>query len=463
MNTLVQDGFHCHSRHSFKMATNLVLYKQNLNKSLFNNCNFFQCEFKNCDFSETQWFGMQLQNCTFIDCNFSEATFKSCWIKNVTFKNCDFNDSEFFDNSFIESNIDNCESAATFRKNYFDNCAYRNVINNYDSYYNNQFTNCKFFGHHLDSAFYYNFFINTLFEECIFDGYILGYQYGITVQQLKKNKFTLFSDDEQDLTEEFLFKLKNIYVERKLILCRILLEEISLHNENLTIQLIDGIKAITDSNNLLQVDDLRFVRSIVDFEYNHNINNSKIIYFVAKNKLQTYNEDILNQKNINNIKDDFIILVNCIYFICMNIEKEIEENSVKLQNLISEKTIITIKYKKKPDLRICDLMFMMSKRTPCPKVLNTYTGSFIEEFILNNESYINLFAALITILGFGINTIKNIVTSKKKSQLHLKETNKREINVQVNIQVKIVIENYENIYNDYSKNNILDIKFEEKN
>ncbi len=78
---------------------------------------------------------------------------------------------------------------------------------------------------------------------------------------------------------------------------------------------------------------------------------------------------------------------------------------------------------------------------------------------MNNESYINLFAALITILGFGVNTIKNIITRKKKSQLYIKETNKQEVNVQINI----VVENYENIYNDYSKNNILDIKFEEKN
>ncbi len=92
-------------------------------------------------------------------------------------------------------------------------------------------------------------------------------------------------------------------------------------------------------------------------------------------------------------------------------------------------------------------------------IINTYTGSFIEEFILNNESYINLFAALITILGFGVNTIKNIITRKKKSQLYIKETNKQEVNVQINI----VVENHENIYNDYSKNNILDIKFEEKN
>ena len=403
-----QEELNKHSRHSYKIFRNLSLSNLDLTKSLLNNCCLSECNFTNCNLDSSD-----IEGCEFTACVFTSVSFNVADISSTSFQNCIFSDCKFFsanllDNGFIRCTFSMCLiEGATINTNLFEHSCFTRLCPEDSALYSNEFAHCVFKESRLLTSIYYTIFYKCSFFACEIDSYIFGFQFGLRQNQLKRMSIQHFGTSRVELSFA-IDALHDIYSDRKLKLEDLTLNFIKNEAMGTTmVALIHDFIAMIHAGYIIKVDEIKFLRRIINFAYQKNLIPQYFFVLMAK--------DIFSIKSVRakkgNIADNALNELMILYHTVYSINVEIAQNYKDLVAflLANKECLPTLSveliYKKRPEYRLSSLLQDAYAIELYP--IYERSGSFIEcfQFVAN---HLNEIAAVVTILGFGIDMIKTI-------------------------------------------------------
>lgn len=424
-----------HGRYSYKIFKNLTIENIDLSKTLLNNCSLQNCIIKNCKMDSVDYQGSEFYCCTFENTSFRGADISSCIFKNSFFIKCDFNATNFIDNNIINCSITSSSFiVSTINNNIWDKCKFVAFEPDDTSMYSNEFTRCVFEKCALLSAIYYTIFDKCKFTSTEIDSYVLGFQYGLRHKDLKCLKIEHFK--EKDVSISFLKKdLSRIYFERHMFIEKNVFDMVFSNNIGEKLEnLISLIFNYIDNGLIIKIDEVRFIRKIIDHIYKKKEISLFYYIFMIEN-LQNKNIFEYKKSLSDNLFCELSILCQLIYSIKMEIESvyiEICDNLLTNKYLL-ENTAIEFVYKRRPNYRIYEIIKESSNYNIKP--IRELNGSFIEDYLLNPDVLTNL-AAISTIIGVNLYGFLKFICKSIKHLAKRKKENKQENNKEDNNIVK---------------------------
>ena len=413
-----------HGRHSYEVFEKANSSNKDLSKLLLNNCCVRHWQFNNCNIDNSDFQGTEFENCEFINTSFNGADITSCSFKNCIFINCKFLATNLIDTNIINSTINFAEiNTATFNNNIWERCIFETFQPIDTSIFANDFIRCKFVNSELLTAIYYTIFDKCSFYETEIDSYILGFQFGLSDKDLNKMKIEHFGEKNMPLSKS-LRLMNNIYDNRRMFLEKELLNII--RNRQIGNAIESLIKLLIDYINngwKIKVDEIRFIRRIINYLYKNNGLQLFYYYYIIthiENLSSAYCRNVLTE----NLYNELMLLCHTLYSIKMDIENEYRNLSSLLfdnEEYLSQMQIEFI-YKNKPDYRISNIIEKSCYNKPYLPIYESY-GSFHEIYEIAKE-VINNWAAIITIVGgmFGVGKmIKSFFKRRRQKKINHKK------------------------------------------
>ena len=399
-----------HGRHSYKVFKNIKTENFDLNKTLLNNCSLQNCVFINCQMDSVDYQGTEFEHCVFFNSSFKGSDISSCTFNGCMFDRCRFTATNFIDNNISSSIIKSTGfECATINNNIWTRCDFNHFMPDDTSIYSNEFINCKFVNSGLLSAIYYTIFDRCSFLDSEIDSYILGFQFGLKAKDLKSLKIEYFGEKYMDC-KRMRKIMSTVYEERNMPLENKILDLIFTDNLGVEIEQLVNLIFHSLSNGLIvKVDEVRFIRKIINNLYKEN----KISLFYYLLIIQNLKEQpVLNYRNI--LSENVFNEITMFYHLLYSINMEIESGYIQLCDLINndypfiKNSQVELIYKKKPSFRIYEIINQMTDKR-CLPVQESY-GSFHECYLITKEILENL-SAILTIAGTSISAI--IIAVKK--------------------------------------------------
>jgi|GEM_PF-4453123 len=418
-----ENEFHYHCRLSFKRFSDLTVSNCDMGRALFNNCNFESIIFNSCKFVSADWQGSQFYNCKFINCDFEKCSIGSNWFKECSFENCALDGAIFSDNSFYITRLENSTTnAINISSNKFFICDFINTELRYDVklnyFFKTNFLSMKLFG-----SVFYNIFDECSFSSVLVDSYILGFQYGLTADNLDSCKFDFFEDGKVYNLHEIDFKIKDKYLERNMLLNAHMIS--SLNYTILPGQFIfNYLKTIIDMlsiKTVIKIDEIKFIRMILDVYYPKQTIAPIYIIRILNEFIcfQERNESIIQP----NIESEIRFLLNNLFFIKTDYLNKMPKLISKFHSLKGKNCKLKVTYNIKPSVRLIDLFNQSNSTSFFPKVIEEKDGSFVEIIdlvVYHTFEYLEFAAAFFSVVGVGI-SIKKFFSKKKKGNDAKKE------------------------------------------
>ena len=408
-----------HGRHSYKVFKNIQTENCDLGRTLLNNCSLQNCSFSHCSMDSIDYQGTEFDNCRFFNVSFRGADISSCIFKLCTFENCEFSSTNLIDNNILLCTINTTKfDCATVNNNIWTKCEFIRFAPDDTSIYSNEFIKCKFINSALLSAIYY-----TIFDRCNFvcseiDSYILGFQFGLSSRDLRNLDIEHFG--EKHVNIKYMRKMMHmVYDERLMPLENKILDLIFTNSLGVEIeQLVNLIFDSLAHGLIIKVDEIRFIRKIINNLYRQN--KIPLFYFLfIIEKLK--NQPILNYRNIlsDNVFNEITMFYHLIYSIKMEIEASYHQLCDILENNIEDfhKLRVEFVYKEKPTYRVYEIMKQISNNEFLP--IYESAGSFHECYEITKEILENI-SIIMTIIGTSASAIiiavKKIIKKRKRKK-----------------------------------------------
>ena len=438
-----------HGRHSYKVFRNLKIENFDLGRTLMNSCSLQNCNFTKCNMDSVDLQGTEFSNCTFIEVSFEGADITSCNFKDCTFERCAVNATNFIDNNFVKCKVVVTSfDEATVNNNIWSNCSFVRFNPNDTSMYSNEFIKCNFTDSKLLTAIYYTIFDNCEFIASEIDSYILGFTFGLRLADLRKLEIEHFNEKNADLKIS-LRKMHTVYAERRMPLEIKLLDMISSVNIGIEVEkLIKLLFNSLEEGFVIKVDEIRFIRKIINSIYKNN----KISLFYYLFIFDELCKKPINQYR-NILSDNLFNELTVLYHLIYSIKMDLEHTYIELTELISDNLSffddlqIELVYKNRPNFRIYEII-NQSGTGNCLPVYES-TGSFHEVYAITMQ-VLESISVVLTILGTSVGGIVLAIKKHiKKKAAKAKKTDTPHITPSI---VKTAPS--ERIVNEYTSENI---------
>ena len=428
-----------HSRHSYKVFKNMQSEGEDISKTLLNNCYLYDCKIFSCNMDNCDLQGTGFENCFFYNTSFIGADISSCTFRNCKFEKCMFDSTNILDCEFIFSTLYDCDFyTATVTNNIYKECLFELFNPTDTAIYASQFVKCKFIDSALLTAIYYSLFCACKLENTTVDSYILGFQFGLKQSQLKKCAIEHFGEQNYKYRVA-LKKIEKVYAERNMLIEKEILSFLKDGEREVKFErLICLVFEMINAGYVIKVDEVRFVRQIVNFIYRTNKISSH--YFLCLSEtLRHYDMSDYKSRLSDNVFNEITVLMHSLYSIRM----ELMADYKKLVNILKQNSDILpqiryeIVYRKRPEYRLSTLMLEACNK----KILPAYEkdGSFIEGFNLFWDN-INEIAALVTLFGVGASVVKGVIKLISKLRKRKKAAQHEQVQSCEYESVKTVVE-----------------------
>lgn len=399
MNSLQNSNWTYNQNFSFQKLFNEKHFNESAKSALFNGTiieknNWNNVNLTNSDIETTRILKTDIQNCYFdntdihsiwvIDTNFQNTSFRGANIVDCTFINCTFIDCDLRDVT-----LNDC----TFRQ-----CELRNTNLLGGSFTMNVFTSCLLEKMCFKNVFYYTHFDQCEFNDVIFEAYLLGYSYGLTMDNMSSFQYLFMGEKSADNYIDICRNIKMIYQERGLIINEgiLYLLDPTLPATQAIVKCFECLKKYIEKDLLTKKEQLQFLKRIVENMYNNHIIApiamvqllyiiDQILYLTPNVSLVKIKSDLIQVKNS--------ILTNYHTFID-NLSEIIESNRVE------KEVVINIVYEKQPQYRLSDILNEIAGEQEA-RVIKTQKGSFIE-WISCTSNIITCLEIFLNFLGIVI-------------------------------------------------------------
>ena len=256
-----------------------------------------------------------IEGCEFTACVFTGVSFNVADISSSNFQNCIFSDCKFFsanllDNGFLRCTFSMClVEGATVNTNLFEHSRFTQFCPEDSALYSNEFYHCVFKESRLLTSIYYTIFYKCSFFACEIDSYIFGFQFGLKQNQLNKMFIQHFGASGVGLSFA-LNALHVIYSDRQLKIEDLTLNFIKYEALGTTMMaLIHDFIAMIHAGYIIKVDEIKFLRRIINFTYQNKLIPRYFYVLMAKDifsiksDILPYFAIIFNSKTRRNVKN----------------------------------------------------------------------------------------------------------------------------------------------------------------
>lgn len=445
-------GFH--GRHSYKVFKNCKTENLDLGRTLLNNCSLQNCGFINCSMDSVDYQGTEFDHCAFFNVSFKGADISSCIFKSCSFDNCKFASTNFIDNNISLSTFNSTDfDCATVNNNIWTRCEFIHFTPDDTAIYSNEFIKCSFFKSQLLSAIYYTIFNNCKFSDSVIDSYILGFQFGLRSKDFKNLEIEHFGEKNVDYKRmqkmmHMVYKERNMPLENK-ILDLIFTNKLGVEVERLVNLIFNSLS----SGLIVKVDEVRFIRKIINNLYREN-KISLFYYLLIIERLKE--QPISVYRNI--LSENVFNEITMFYHLLYSIKMEIESGYIQLCDTINnnfpflQNSQVELIYSEKPFFRIYEIINQITDKQYLP-VQESY-GSFHECYEITKEILENL-SVILTIIGTSVSAI--IIAIKKFVKKRKAEKEKSVTAEQENAEYKASKADKETVIENYTSTETYDI------
>lgn len=392
--------------------------------SLFNGSIFENCIFENIAFNNADLEGTRFSNCKFIECSFQNADIRSIWIAKSDFSFVTFEGAMLSDSTFVECHFNNCGfDNLTQTKCSFDSCIFDSFQPQNSSITSSCYKNTSFNNAVFKNVFYYHRFENCHITNSTFEAYLLGFVYGISLEDLENCRITVMGETEyyiSDCFSEFIqavfSRIEQVYNDRKLFLNIGILElgDNTKSKDEVMLKCIELMHLLLKKNLMLKNEEITFFGSLVTYMYEVK-EIAPITIFLMERKLSQIIEEssctAISNTAWEKAKSDLNTLRNAAYFLFLEFTRTLD-----IRNIEEESITLQITYEEQPEIPLVEILSAMMPNYKKPIQIKTEKGSFIEyiEAMSASLPYIDVFLALIGVIVPIVSEVRATKRSKKE-------------------------------------------------
>ncbi len=346
------------------------------NSSLFQGTIIEKNYWKDVSISNSDLEATRIIHTTVINSMFTNADIHSLLATNTVFCNVSFQYSDITDCTFVDCQFINCSfEGATLKDSEFRNCILEKPLFLNGSYIMNSFSRCDFKSTCLKNVFYYTHFSECVFKDVSIEAYLLGFTYGLTINNLETFTYMLMGDLVDYDYRHICNEIAKIYTERKMIINQgiLYLTDPATCAEQAIIKCFECLYRFIENDYIVQKEQMIFLEKIVTIMYDKKqLSPIGLIYL-----MNTLNEilSIKMNSSLEKAKSGLVIIQNSILSNYQYFIDELTEHLAKIpQNGEFE---IKIVYEKQPTYRLTSIIKEIDS-TKQAYVTKTEIGSFIE-------------------------------------------------------------------------------------
>lgn len=334
--------------------------------------------------------------------SFKNSDIHSLLVTHTDFYNISFQETDISDCTFIECSFVNCDfSGATLKENQFEECIFDTPVFIGGSYIMNSFINSSLTNTCLKNVFYYTYFGNCEFKKVIIEAYLLGYSYGLTLNNLEELSYLFMGEPCNYNYEKICKDINNVYTDRGMAINigLLYLVDPQMPVEKAMLKCFECVYCYIKGNHIVQKEQMVFLNKIVAIMYNKQCISPLTIICLINCINQTL--DLEKNAALEKAEQGLLSIKNSMltyYYVFID---ELKEHLTELPHDCDIELKIT--YEKEPSYRLTNIIKDIDS-TKEINVIKTESGSFIEwiECASTILPYIDTFLAL---LGIAIPVI----------------------------------------------------------
>lgn len=323
----------------------------------------------------TEFFGVSFAGANIIDCTFSDCQFINCNFDGVT-----LNDSQFQNCTLIDTSF----SGGSYTMNRFEHCTLKNLC--------------------FKNVFYYTHFNACEFYSVEMEAYLLGYTYGLTLENLESLQFLFMGKPYTNTYKEVSRDIQKIYKDRGMFINQgiLYLLDPDMPANQAILKCFQCVGRFIQMDYLVKKEQLEFLNRIVAVMYEDRIISPLILI-----QLMNIIKQILNQPqntSLEKINPELLFIQNNIFSYYHSFMNDIEKRVSDFYG--EDEVIIKIVYNERPKLQLTNILKEIDD-TQEARVIKTEKGSFIEwiDCITVALPYIEIFLG---VLGIAVPIVWDI-------------------------------------------------------
>lgn len=286
---------------------------------------------ENVSISNSDLEATRIIHTTIKDSTFANTDIHSLIVTNSNFYNVSFQSADITDCTFIDCQFINCSfEEAVLKDSEFINCILKKPLFFKGSYLMNSFSKCTFKDTCLKNVFYYTFFDECIFNNVIIEAYLLGFTYGLTINNLETLSYLIMGKPVEYEYQKICRKIIEIYKERKMIINQgvLYLSDPNIYVEQAIIECFQFLYKFIQNDYIVQKEQLAFLGKILNIIYE-----KKYISPLGLICLMNIIDGMLNIKmnsSLKKAKSGIIIIQNSILLHYQSLIDTLTENLTKL-------------------------------------------------------------------------------------------------------------------------------------
>ena len=413
MNTLQKNCWKYNQNFSLQHLENELHINDSAESSLFSGTIIEKNKWENVNLAKSDVEATRILDTTIKNSSFADSDMHSLLVVHTDFFGVSFVDANITDCTFSDCRFFNCNfDGATLNDSQFKNCTLKEISLSGGSYTMNRFNHCTLKKLCFKNVFYYTHFKACEFDSVTMEAYLLGYTYGLTLENLESLQYLFMGQPYTKTFKEVCREIQKIYENRGMLINQgtLYLIDPNMPANQAILKCFECVGRFIQNDYLIKKEQLEFLNRIVGVMYEDSIISPLILI-----QLMNIIEQILNQPrnaSLEKINSELLFIKNNIlsyyHSFINNIAKRVsdsyEENEV----------IIKIVYNEKPQRELTSILKEIDD-TQEARVIKTEEGSFIEwiECISALLPYIDIF---LSILGIVIPIVWDLhKTSTSKS------------------------------------------------
>lgn len=345
--------------------------------------------------------------------SFKNSDMHSLLVTRTEFSNTSFQETDISDCTFIECKFINCDfSNATLKENQFEDCIFDSPVFSGGSYIMNSFINSTLTNTCLKNVFYYTYFKECTFEEVIMEAYLLGYSFGLTLNNLEELSYLfmgeLCSDDYQKVCKD----INNVYIDRRMVINSGLLYLVDpkVPVEKAIIKCFECVYYYIKENHLIQKEQMVFLNKIVTIMHEEQTISPLTVICLINSINHTLNLE--RNSSLAKAEQGLLSIKNSMLTYYYHFIDELQKYLAEIPHNCDMELKIT--YEERPSYRLANIVKDIDPEKEI-NVIKTESGSFIEWIECSSTilPYIDTFLAL---LGVAIPVIFETQKNRKKKK-----------------------------------------------
>lgn len=398
MNTLQKNSWKYNQNFSLQYLKNELHINDYAESSLFSGTIIEKNQWENVNLANSDVEATRILDTTIKNSSFACTDMHSLLVVHTDFSGVSFVDANITDCTFSDCRFTNCNfDGAALKDSQFQNCTLKETSFSGGSYTMNQFEHCALENLCFKNVFYYTHFSACEFDSVTMEAYLLGYTYGLTLENLESLQYLFMGQPYKKTYKEVCRDIQKIYEDRGMLVNEgiLYLVDPNMPANQAILKCFECVGRFIQNDYLIKKEQMEFLNHIVGVMYENSIISPLVLI-----QLMNIIEQILNQPrnaSLEKINPELLFIKNNFlsyyHSFINNITNRVSDSYE------GDEVIIKIVYDEKPQ---CELISILNEidDTQEARVIKTEKGSFIEwiECLSDLLPYIEIFLSILGIV-----------------------------------------------------------------